>query len=122
MDGGVASSLVLFSTIGAAMSASAANLLSAPIQLSGTWGGSPVDAAGTVLNRSRDVFLQGLRLVSDRQPSKLLVDDHASGPPAIWLHGDPPDTAWLIVDIGGRDWCKLAYQFGHELGHMLCNS
>jgi hypothetical protein len=25
-------------------------------------------------------------------------------------------------DIGARDWCKLAYQFGHELGHVLCNS
>jgi hypothetical protein len=28
----------------------------------------------------------------------------------------------MIVDIGARDWSKLAYQFGHELGHVLCNS
>jgi len=26
------------------------------------------------------------------------------------------------VNIGERDWCKLAYQFGHELGHVLANS
>ena len=30
--------------------------------------------------------------------------------------------AWIIVDIGERDWSKLAYQFGHELGHVLANS
>ena len=31
-------------------------------------------------------------------------------------------TAWIIVNVGSRDWCKLAYQFGHELGHVLANS
>ncbi|WP_378944373.1 hypothetical protein [Mesorhizobium sp. ANAO-SY3R2] len=30
--------------------------------------------------------------------------------------------AWVIVNIGERDWSKLAYQFGHELGHVLANS
>ena len=30
--------------------------------------------------------------------------------------------AWIIVDIGERDWSKLAYQFGHELGHVMANS
>jgi hypothetical protein len=27
-----------------------------------------------------------------------------------------------MVNIGERDWSKLAYQFGHELGHVLANS
>ena len=30
--------------------------------------------------------------------------------------------AWIIVDVGTRDWCNLAYQFGHELGHVVANS
>jgi hypothetical protein len=30
--------------------------------------------------------------------------------------------AWVIVNVGERDWSKLAYQFGHELGHVLANS
>ena len=30
--------------------------------------------------------------------------------------------AWIIVDIGERAWSQLAYQFGHELGHVLANS
>jgi hypothetical protein len=97
-------------------------LLSAPIELVGEWGGSPPQAAARVLSRMREVSLAGVKLVSDQQPDKLRIDEHSSGPPAIWLHSDPPKTAWIIVDIGPLDWCKLAYQFGHELGHVLCNS
>src|SRR6266851_1152158 len=59
---------------------------------------------------------------SDRQPDRLHVDNHPSGWPAVWLHNDHTNMAWIIVDIGPADWCKLAYQFGHELGHVLCNS
>jgi hypothetical protein len=31
-------------------------------------------------------------------------------------------TAWIVVDIQPRAWSQLAYQFGHELGHVTCNS
>ena len=97
-------------------------LLSAPLELGGEWGGSPPNDALAVISRMREVCLSGVRLLSDRQPAKLRVDEHTSGPPAIWLHDENPDTAWIIVDIGALDWCKLAYQFGHEFGHVLCNS
>jgi hypothetical protein len=97
-------------------------LLTAPIELGGEWGGSPPSAAALVLARTREVALSGVRLLSDRQPDRLRVDDHASGPPYVWLHSDPPREAWIVVDIGACDWSQLAYQFGHELGHVLCNS
>jgi hypothetical protein len=97
-------------------------LLSAPLDLGGEWGGSPPNDALAVVLRMREVCLSGVRLLSDRQPAKLRVDDHTFGPPHIWLHDENSDTAWIIVDISARDWCKLAYQFGHELGHVLCNS
>jgi hypothetical protein len=97
-------------------------VLSAPMEVTGTWGGSPPQAAARVIARLRAVALADVRLVSDRQPQRLRVEDRASGPPAIWLHAAPAATAWIVVDIGPRDWCKLAYQFGHELGHVLCNS
>ena len=98
------------------------SLLTAPIELGGEWGGSPPTSAALVLTRTREVALSGVRLLSDRQPDRLRVDDHASGPPFVWLHSDPPREAWIIVDIAARDWSQLAYQFGHELGHVLCNS
>ena len=97
-------------------------LLSVPLELGGDWGESPQAAAYAVLSRMRDVCLSGITLSSDQQPEKLYVENHSTGPPCIWLHTEPRNAAWIIVDIGARDWCKLAYQFGHELGHVLCNS
>jgi hypothetical protein len=104
------------------LAASAVTLLSAPIELGGDWGQSLPSSALAVIARTREVSLAGVRLLSDQQPDRLRVDDHATGPPFVWLHSDPPREAWIIVDIGTRDWSKLAYQFGHELGHVLCNS
>jgi hypothetical protein len=97
-------------------------LLSVPMEVTGAWPGSLPASALQVVLRMREACLSGVRLVSDRQPNRILVDDRTSGTPAIWLHEDPPRTAWILVDIGARDWSKLAYQFGHELGHVLCNS
>ena len=97
-------------------------LLTAPIELAGDWGRMLEGAADQVVERMRHACLDGVRLVSDRQPTRLRVDEHTSGTPAIWLHPDGTSMAWIIVDIGERDWSKLAYQFGHELGHVLCNS
>ena len=103
-------------------STSQETLLSAPLELGGEWGGSSPNDAFAVISRMREVCLSDVRLLSDQQPAKLRVDDHTSGPPYIWLHTDHADTAWIIVDISARDWSKLSYQFGHELGHVLCNS
>jgi hypothetical protein len=98
------------------------NLLSAPLEVAGDWGGSPRGDAAVVISRMREACLSGLRLLSDRQPDHLRVDDHTSGPPHVWLHSDNPTTAWIVVDVAPRAWSQLAYQFGHELGHVMCNS
>jgi hypothetical protein len=100
----------------------APTLLSAPIELAGDWGRMVPYAADQVVERMRHACLDGVRLVSDRQPTRLRVDEHTSGQPAVWLHPDGSSMAWVIVDIGERDWSKLAYQFGHELGHVTANS
>jgi len=97
-------------------------LLSVPIELAGNWGHMVPNAAKLVVERMRHACLDGVRLLSDRQPKALRLDEHASGPPAVWLHFDGSSIAWIIVDIGERDWLKLAYQFGHELGHVMANS
>ena len=79
--------------------------------------------AKRVVSRMRDVCLGGVTLRSDRQPDGLFVDNRPSGTyPAIWLHTTPARTAWVLTCVGERDWCRLAYQFGHELGHVLTNS
>jgi hypothetical protein len=79
-------------------------------------------AVDQVLERMRQACLADVRLVSDRQPDRLRVDRHGTGRPAIWLHPDGTKLAWIMVGISERDWSKLAYQFGHELGHVMANS
>lgn len=98
------------------------SLLTAPIELAGDWGRMIHGSAVQVVERMRHACLESVRLLSDRQPTRLRVEEHTSGPPAIWLHPDGSNMAWIIVDIGERDWSKLAYQFGHELGHVFANS
>jgi hypothetical protein len=105
-----------------AVAASRPTLLTAPIELAGDWGHMIPDAALHVVRRMRQACFDGVRLVSDDPPDRLRVEEHTSGPPAVWLHADGTNIAWVIVDIGERDWSKLAYQFGHELGHVTANS
>ena len=70
----------------------------------------------------RTVSLTDVPLLSDRQPRRIEVQNVPTGPPHIWLHFDDDPVAEIVVDVGERDWSKLAYQLGHELGHVLANS
>jgi hypothetical protein len=63
-------------------------LLSAPIELAGDWGHMLPHSADQVVELMRHSCLDGVRLLSDRQPTRLRVDEHTSGPPAApcqWL-------------------------------------
>lgn len=109
----------------AAITAAAApmpnTLLIAPIEVIGDWH-APAFSARAVVTRMRDLSLAEIPLLSDRQPDEILVQNKSFGAPAIWLHSRPARSAWIITDVGARAWCQLAYQFGHELGHVLANS
>lgn len=98
------------------------DLLSAQLQLGGDWGGSTTADAAAVIESMRVGCLGGVALVSDGQPKRLRIDDKTGRNPSVWLHSGNSTTAWVTVIVGTRDWCNLAYQFGHELGHVLCNS
>ena len=106
----------------AAAAAAKESLLTIPVEIMGSWGGSLPQDARQVILRMRAACLGELRLVSDHQPDRLRIEDASSGPPHVWLHNDPRTIAWVVVDIAPRHWSQLAYQFGHELGHVLCNS
>jgi hypothetical protein len=97
-------------------------LLDAPLELGDGWIWSPAQEVHSVLSRVRDVCLSGLRLLSDRQPENLRVDNYTQGWPHVRLHADPPTMAWIFLNVPSQDWCRLARQFGHELGHVFCNS
>jgi hypothetical protein len=99
----------------------AAALDTCPIDVKGDWGTADADPKA-VLQWMRIAAFKGVELRSDRQPAALLVENRNVSNPAIWLHKDPADVAWIIVHVSPRAWCQLAYQFGHELGHVLANS
>jgi hypothetical protein len=95
-------------------------LLTAPIELAGDWGASTPEDALVVLSRTREVCLTGIKLLSDDQPATLRVESRSSGPPHVWLQS--ATQAHVVVDGTARDWGRMVYQFGHELGHVLSNS
>lgn len=93
----------------------------APVELGDGWGEYANDARA-VIELVRQVCLEGVPLVSGLQPEKIRIDERRSGPPHIWLHKENPETAWIVLDFAPLHWIQLAYQLGHELGHVLCNS
>ncbi len=97
-------------------------LLTAELRLLGDWRGSASADVSAVIDCMRAACLGDVALLSDRQPEELWVEDRPDRYPAVWLHPDFPATAWVTLVVGPRQWCNLAYQFGHELGHVLGNS
>ncbi len=86
---------------------SAVTLLSAPIEMAGDWGHMLPRSAEQVVERMRHSCLDGIRLVSDGQPTRLRVDEHPSGNPAIWLHPDGSTMHGLssiLANGTGRSW------------------
>ena len=100
---------------------SAVTLATCVIEVRGEWH-APPESAKTVIARMRDACLAGVELRSEHQPQGLWVQNNPSGLPSIWLHDTPADVAWIMVDVGERAWSQLAYQFGHECGHVAANS
>jgi transposase len=95
-------------------------LLTAPLIFEGNWHKSPLNEATQVISIMREECLRGVRLLSDRQPQKLQAVSRLSGGPHVRLTDNM--IARVVIDGGYRDWCRMAYQFGHELGHVMCNS
>src|SRR5215472_9230560 len=94
----------------------------APIECCGDWRESSPDDARVVIARLRDACFGGVGLQSDRQPEELTVGGRVGGTPHVWLDGAKPAAATVVVDGSGSNWCRLSYQLGHELGHVICNS
>ena len=100
-------------------------LLLAPIELVGDWGASTPEDALVVLSRTREVCLAGIRLLSDHQPTALLVEFTFVGA-AVCLAGklDPSachcrrHRARLVpngVSIRPRAWSRVFQQLAARL-------
>lgn len=120
---GISTALALIAAPAAVHAGSSrVSLLRVPLEVRGDWGGSQRRDVVTVLECMRTACLADVPLRSDRQPATLRVDNRPGNYPSVRLQTTVPDLGWINVAIGARDWCMLSYQFGHELGHVLCNS
>jgi hypothetical protein len=82
-------------------------LFTAPVELAGDWGRMLENSADLVVERMRLTCLDGVRLLSDRQPTRLRVDQHTSGTPAIWLHPDGTSMASTRADVEFVVICRI---------------
>jgi hypothetical protein len=52
---------------------------------------------------ARATRLSLIRLLSDRQPEKLRVDNYTEWWPHVRLHADPPNMAWIFLNVPSQD-------------------
>jgi len=104
----------------------ATNLQTAQLWAEANHGTASTDDICKVASSMRFASLRGVKLRSDRQPAKILVENIQGAPgrwaPMVLATDRPGGAAWIRVTIDDKHWARLAYQFGHELGHVLANS
>lgn len=115
----IGGSAAFVATEGMAMGSS--DTLGLKISLKGDWAGLEKQSKA-VLNLVRSSCLSNVQIRSDRLPDSIIIENAVSPNPSIWLHKDPSTAAWIRLNAAPGAWCQLAYQFGHELGHVLVNS
>lgn len=82
------------------------------------WGqGRPQDVAA-VCASVVDMLMRAIPPEAGREPTIILVND-SQGPMTLTQRG-PRGEYIVLLNTGDRRWSQLAYQFSHELGHVLC--
>ncbi|CAO4170362.1 hypothetical protein CLBKND_01578 [Methylorubrum aminovorans] len=93
------------------------------LAVEGTWGDARPEDVLAVLGSVRDCCLAGVEALDADAPRAITALGIPGYPnpqcPAIALAGQ---TALVILCVSGSYWSKLAYQFGHELGHVVANN
>jgi hypothetical protein len=100
------------------------NLANVPLTVVGDWGAMDgQENALPVLSGMRAASLADVRLLSDRQPPGVAIqgDPNRPGLPLISIYKHTGGYAWIWLTVDGPLYARLAYQFGHELGHVLSN-
>ncbi len=83
----------------------------------GDWGSSSLADTTKVCVSTASAFIPYLN-ANDYAP--LLISNDASGPITLYRRG--PNNEHLVrLNTGDRAWAQLAFQFSHELCHILCN-
>lgn len=85
--------------------------------LEGDWGNADTGEIETLLH---SVASELWRFFPERSPGKLVVIASEKGPLALYQRG-PKGEYVILLDAKNRRWAQYAYQFSHELCHVLSN-
>lgn len=87
------------------------------LKIESDWGNAnPVDVQA-VLNSTSNVISA---YAGNRSLGTIIVRNDTKGPISLYERG-PNNEYIVLVDIKGRYWAQLAYQFSHEICHLLTN-
>ncbi|MFN3785450.1 MAG: hypothetical protein ACK4RS_01290 [Thiothrix sp.] len=81
------------------------------------WGDANVADVQTVLESVLEVLTP---YAAGRQFGTLLVKNDSSGPISVYEKGANGEYI-IMLNVHGRYWAQLAYQFSHEMCHLLSN-
>lgn len=81
------------------------------------WGDASQENVQAVLNSVLEVITP---YMTNRQFGTILIRNSEDGPVSLYTKG--PHGEYIIdLNVKGRHWAQLAYQFSHEMCHLLSN-
>lgn len=90
---------------------------SANIQVEGRWGKAKTKDVQAVINSVQTAITPyiGARALGD-----VIVRNDPQGPISLYKKGENGEYV-VLLDIKGRYWAQIAYQYSHEVCHLLSN-
>ncbi len=87
------------------------------LQVESEWGNANRTDVKAVLDSASQVIAEH---VGDRFLGDVIIRNDAKGPIALYERG-PKGEYIVLLDVKGRYWAQLVYQFSHEICHLLTN-
>ncbi len=81
------------------------------------WGGAPQENIEAVC---RSVAKELVPFFPKRKFDPITIKRSKGAPMVIFGKGADGERR-VMLNVGGTFWAQFAYQFGHEMGHILCN-
>ncbi|WGZ94185.1 MAG: hypothetical protein QJT81_20770 [Candidatus Thiothrix putei] len=89
----------------------------AQVQVESEWGDANPDDVKAVLNSVIEAISP---YMAGRTFGNIIVRNDKSGPISLY-EKSPNDEYIVLLNVNGRYWAQLAYQFSHEMCHLMSN-
>lgn len=70
----------------------------------------------------REAIIENIALPNDGPKRIHIVGDPTASCPQVLAVDTNDDAATIRLTVSGTGWSQIAYQFGHELGHVIANN